>query len=209
MYIPKIYKNENPEEIRAFLKAHAFGIIVTAVAGKSLATHIPLLIDKNKANKEILHGHISKANEQVDHLKNGSEVLCIFNGPHSYVSSSWYDFEEVSTWNYVSVQVRGILRLLDQEALYQSVKKLMDTYEAKQEKPVRLEDLSEATMRQLHGIIGFEIEINSIEAAYKLSQNRDDKNHKAVVAQLQKTQQPQEQQLAKMMLKQRKDKKEL
>lgn len=209
MYIPKIYKNENPDEIRAFLKAHAFGILVTAVENTSMATHIPLLLDHNEDNKEILHGHISKANEQVTHLKNGSEVLCIFNGPHSYISSSWYDFEEVSTWNYVSVHVRGTLRLLDQEALYQSVKKLMDTYEAKQEKPVRLEDLSASTMRQLHGIIGFEIEITSMEAAYKLSQNRDEKNHKAVVNRLENTQQPQEQQLAKMMLKQRKDDKQL
>ena len=186
MYIPETYKNENPEEIKAFLKANAFGILVTHNDGKSLATHIPLKYTEHQGTP-VLHGHISKANEQCSHLDNQQEVLCIFNGPHSYVSSSWYDFEEVSTWNYIAVHVRGTLKIQDKEALYQSLKSLMNTYEAPQKNPVDMEKLSPKTMRQINGIIGFEITITSIEAAYKLSQNRDDNNHKAVVDELHKT----------------------
>jgi transcriptional regulator len=184
MYIPEIYKNENPEEIRDFLRTNAFGILVTHQDGKSCATHIPLELATNDKGKEMLHGHISRANEQVSHLIDGSEVLCIFNGPHSYISASWYDFEEVSTWNYIAVQVRGKLSILDAEGLRKSVKALMDKYEAPQENPIDMDSLSEKTMRQIKGIIGFEIEITSIEAAKKMSQNRDDKNHKAIVSRL-------------------------
>lgn len=181
MYIPEIYKNENPEEVRDFLKANAFGILISQKEGKSCATHIPLLFELREDGTEILHGHIAKANEQVEHLEDGIDVLCIFNGPHSYVSASWYDFEEVSTWNYIAVHIRGKLKLLDKEGLRASVKKLMDTYEAPQENPVDINTLSEKTMRQLQGIVGFEIAITSIDAAKKMSQNRDDKNYKEVV----------------------------
>ncbi len=187
MYIPEIYKNEDPEQIRSFIKENSFGILVTNKDGVSLATHIPLEYAQKEDGTEILHAHISKANEQCNHIIDGAEALCIFNGPHSYVSSSWYDFEEVPTWNYIAVQVRGTLTQLDQEGLWNSVKTLMYTYESGQEHPVRMEDLSEKTLRQMNGIIGFEIAITSIEAAYKLSQNRDDKNHTTVVNHLHNT----------------------
>ena len=48
MYIPDIYKNEDPEEIRSFLKENAFGILVTNLNGKSCATHIPLELAKRE-----------------------------------------------------------------------------------------------------------------------------------------------------------------
>lgn len=203
MYIPDIYKNNNPEEIRSFLKANAFGILVTNKDGKSLATHIPLVFAMKENGTEILHAHISKANEQVGHLEDGAEALCIFNGPHSYVSSSWYDFEEVPTWNYIAVQVRGTMKILDASGLRASVSALMEKYEAPQKKPVQMDQLSEKTMRQMNGIIGFEVEIKSIEAAYKLSQSRDDKNHTAVIDSLRETANPSEKAIADAMENQR------
>ena len=187
MYIPDTYKNKDSEEIKAFLKANAFGILITSQDSQSLATHIPLEFVEKEDGTMILHAHISKANVQCDHLMDGAEALCVFNGPHSYISSSWYDFEEVPTWNYIAVHVRGKIRVLNQQELWESLKLLTDKYEASQENPVQLETLSDKTTRQIHGIIGFEIAINSMEAAYKLSQNRDDKNHEAVVDKLHKT----------------------
>ena len=204
MHIPTIYKNEDPKEIRDFLKANAFGILVTNSNGKSCATHIPLELATREDGTEILHGHISKVNEQVAHLTNGAEALCIFNGPHSYISASWYDFEEVSTWNYVAVQVRGNLKILDAAGVYKSIKALMDKYEAPQKEPIDMDQLSDKTMRQINGVIGFEIEITSIAAAKKMSQNRDDKNHTAVVDRLRETGNAQDKAVAEEMEKLRK-----
>ena len=31
----------------------------------------------------------------------------MFQGPHSYISSSWYENEEVPTWNYQAVHIYG------------------------------------------------------------------------------------------------------
>lgn len=184
MYIPKIYQNTNLEEVKSFIKSNSFGILVTHNNGKSHATHIPLELEIKPDGTEVLEAHISKANPQCDHLTNGSEVLCIFNGPHSYISSSWYDFEEVPTWNYVAVHVYGKLNLIEGEALLQAVNRLVNKYEQHSKNPVKLENLSEKTMRQMNGIIGFEIEITDIQAAYKLSQNRDDRNHDTIIEHL-------------------------
>ena len=203
MHIPTRYKNENPEEIRSFLRANSFGVLVSSKNDEILATHIPLIFETKQDGKEILHAHISKVNDQVAHLEDGTEVLCIFNGPHSYISSSWYDFEEVPTWNYIAVHVRGALRILDKEGLRNSVKSLMDKYETGQEKPVRMEGLSEKTLKQMEGIVGFEIEITSIEAAYKLSQNMNDKNHKGIVSRLRENNNPTEKAIADAMEKSR------
>ena len=203
MYIPEIYKNENPQEIRDFLKANAFGILITNKNGKSCATHIPLELATREDGTEILHGHISKVNEQVAQLENGADALCIFNGPHSYISASWYDFEEVSTWNYIAVQVRGTLKVLDKKGVYKSIKALMDKYESGQQEPIDMDKLSEKTLRQINGVVGFEIEITSIEAAKKMSQNRDDKNHAAVEGHLRESGSVQDKAVAEEMKKER------
>lgn len=172
MYIPHYYKNENLEEIKDFLVHHSFGILVNQVDGKPWATHIPLELDKSATGKDILVSHISKANPQWQAFENNTEVLCIFNGPHAYVSSTWYQEEEVPTWNYIAVHVYGNIRILSEDETLASLRKLVDTYEKASKNPLSLDDLSSKTLRQVKGVVGFEIEIKDIQAAYKLSQGR-------------------------------------
>lgn len=186
MYIPELYKNENQEEIQSFIYQNGFGILVNQTNGKLWATHIPLLLEE-KDGKQILVGHISKANPQADSFKSNDDVLAIFHGAHSYISSSWYDHENVPTWNYLAVHVYGKLSVYNHEQAVDSLKRLVDKYEAKSKNPIRVEDLSEKTMREAKGIIAFEIEVTAIEAQKKLSQNRDDKNYKNIISELEKT----------------------
>ena len=187
MYIPEIYKNENQEEIQNFLHQNGFAILVNQTNGKLWATHIPLVLETNEKGKQILVGHLSKLNPQGESFKTNDDVLAIFSGAHTYISSSWYDHENVPTWNYLAVHVYGKVTILNYEETVNSLKKLVDKYEVISENPVRVEDLSEKTMREARGIIGFTIEINSIEAMKKLSQNRDDKNYQNIIQELEKT----------------------
>lgn len=186
MYIPDLYKNENPEEIRSFLKNNSFGILVNQTEGKLWGTHIPLELETNLEGKEVLFGHISKENPQGNSFANHNEVLAIFNGPHSYISSSWYDHENVPTWNYIAVHIYGKIRIIAGEEMMLAMKKLVDKYEAASKNPVKIENLSPETMRQIKGITAFEIEITEIQAVKKLSQNRDDYNHNAILSELEK-----------------------
>lgn len=183
MYIPHYYKNENLEEIKSFLEHNSFGILVNQVDGKPWATHIPLELDKSSDGKDILVSHISKANPQWKVFRTEPQVLCIFNGPHAYVSSSWYQEEEVPTWNYIAVHVYGQIKILDEEATMASLYKLVDKYEKGSKKPLSLNDLSPKTLRQVKGVVGFQIEITEIQAAYKLSQGRAH-DHPKITAEL-------------------------
>lgn len=204
MHTPSIFKNEDPESIRAFLKENSFGILINQTNGKLWATHIPLEIETNADGKEILCGHISKLNPQGEGFTQNDQILAVFSGPHSYISSSWYDHENVPTWNYIAVHIYGRIKIVNHEAAVESLKKLVDKYEASSEKPVRVEDLSAKTMRQAHGIIAFEIEIDEIQATKKMSQNRDDVNYKNIITALEKTENPQSIAVAKEMEKCRK-----
>ena len=129
MFIPDIYKNENKEEIEQFIRENGFAILVNQTNGKFWATHIPLILDIDNDGKLILVGHISKENPQGESFKNNTEILAIFSGPHAYISSSWYDHENVPTWNYTAVHVYGKVKILNLEESIQSLKKLVDKYE--------------------------------------------------------------------------------
>ena len=203
MYIPELYKNENQEEIQHFIHQNGFAILVNQTNGRLWATHIPLILETITEGKQILIGHVSKLNPQAESFTKNADVLAIFHGPHSYISSSWYDHENVPTYNYLAVHVYGKLHLHSYEESIESLKKLVNKYEAKSVKPIRVEDLSEKTMREARGIVSFEIEISSIEAQKKLSQNRDDKNYNNIILELEKTNDNQSIAIAKEMKKNR------
>ncbi|NER16245.1 FMN-binding negative transcriptional regulator [Spongiivirga citrea] len=201
MYTPKYYKNEDLDEILAFLKANSFGILVSKTE-KLLATHIPIELIQKEDKKWYLQGHVAKGNPQWNDFKN-EEVLAIFNGPHSYVSSSWYDFEEVPTWNYIAVHVYGKIRTTTEDELLTMLHALVDKYEADSKDPIKLENLSPKTIRQIRGIVGFEIEITDIQATYKLSQSHSDHNYHNVVDELAKVPNEGSKEIAQIMKKKR------
>ncbi|MWB94596.1 FMN-binding negative transcriptional regulator [Flavobacterium sp. GA093] len=204
MYTPNQYKNEDQEAIRTFLRENSFGILINQTHGKLCATHIPIELEVNADGKEILQGHLSKLNPQAEGFAENDQVLAVFSGPHAYISSSWYDHENVPTWNYIAVHVYGRIKIVDEESTIESLTKLVDKYEANSECPVRVENLSAKTMREARGIFGFEIEIDEIQPTKKLSQNRDDHNYKNIISELEKTENPQAIAVAKEMSKCRK-----
>lgn len=186
MFVPKLYEVTNVSEIHDFIETNSFGILVCQSNNRLLATHIPLIIHADDSGS-YLFGHIARANPQWKNFKDEDEVLAIFQGPHSYISSSWYDHENAPTWNYIAVHIYGKIRLVEGEELFQSMKFMLDKYERDSEKPVKLEAMNADYVNKIfRAIVGFKISIDEIQAASKLSQNRDDKNHKEVIRQLEK-----------------------
>ncbi|NJB72100.1 transcriptional regulator [Saonia flava] len=186
MYIPHYYKNENIKEVKDFITKNSFGILVNQVDGKPWATHIPLELDVDSKGNNILVSHIAKANPQWKTFEEQKKVLCIFNGPHSYVSSSWYKEEEVPTWNYIAVHVYGIIHILTEEEVLASMHKLVNKYEKASKNPISIDNLSPKTMKQIKGVVGFKIAITEIQAAYKLSQTRPE-DHPKIIEKLTET----------------------
>ena len=184
MYVPHFFKNANEAEVKEFIRQNGFGILISHTGEKLWGTHLPFELTPDGQH---LHGHLSKGNSQWKNFNDKDEVMVIFNGPHTYISSSWYDHENVPTWNYIAVHVYGQIRLIEGEELYQSLKTLLDRYEASSEHPVSMETMSAEYVRKgINGLVGFDIKISSVEAAYKLSQNRTAKNFHNIITQLEK-----------------------
>lgn len=183
MYIPEYHKKENLSEIKQFLHKNSFGILVSQLNGKPWATHIPMELEIDDDGKDVLTGHIAKANPQWKDFGRNEEVLCIFNGAHAYISPTWYREEDVPTWNYIAVHVYGKLRILNKEEVMASLHRLVDKYEAGSKNPISVKDMSPRTLRQVKGIVGFQIEITDIQARYKLSQNRI-QDHEKIISEL-------------------------
>jgi transcriptional regulator len=199
MYVPANFKNKDNGQIFAFLKQNAFANLVTTVNGRLWATHLPLMLS---AEGTKLHGHVSRANVQWKSFEEAKEVMAIFNGPHAYISSSWYDHENVPTWNYIGVHVYGTIRIIEGEELLSSLKKLTDKYEARSARPVSVEGMSKAYLdAHIKALVGFEIVIQDIQAAYKLSQNRDKKNYETIIDELEKRNDAHDQEVATEMSK--------
>src|SRR5688572_13356553 len=199
MFVPKYAQKNDVAEIKEFIKQNGFGILISQSSQKLMATHIPLQFSQDESR---LLGHISKANPQWRKFESDAQVLAIFSGPHSYISSSWYDHENVPTWNYIAAHVYGSIRIIEGDELYEALKHLVDKYEASSARPVSMETMSaEYVRKSMQGVVGFEITISAIEAAYKLSQNRDQKNHLHIIHELEKRNDPGSLQIANEMKK--------
>lgn len=187
MYIPDHFKETDPERLVALLRDYPFGMLVTLRAGLPFVTHIPFLYERREDGIQVLRGHVAKANPQWQDLAEHQTALVVFQGPHAYVSPSWYETPGVPTWNYAVVHVYGKARLLRDAALENLLRELTTVYEATQSAPWQPELSGERREKLLAMIVGFEIEIQEIQGKFKLSQNRPENDRRNVIEQLQKS----------------------
>src|SRR5438132_1080087 len=113
MYIPPAFRIEDLPCLHAIMRENSFATLVTGAGGELCATHIPILLDPNRGKFGTLTGHVAKANTHWESLRGNVEALVIFQGPHAYVSPSWYKTQAVPTWNYVAVHAYGRPRLIE------------------------------------------------------------------------------------------------
>lgn len=187
MYIPKINKLEEQETIFRFMEENPFAIIVSELNGEIIATHMPVELEENDKGEKVLRSHMAKQNPQWNNFEKLEHVLVIFSGPHTYISSSWYDHVNVPTWNYIAVHVYGKPRILNEEETIGVLTRLVNRYENASEKPFKMEHLSDDYLRShLKALVAFEITIDRIDAKHKLSQNRNEHNYDLVINELDK-----------------------
>ncbi|MFD0828477.1 FMN-binding negative transcriptional regulator [Neobacillus sp. M.A.Huq-85] len=203
VYIPKQYRMENDEAIQ-FMKSHPFALLITVDEHRPIATHVPIEIREDEG-KIYAAGHIAYGNMQKKTLDNNADVMLIFQGPHSYISSSWYTVEEVPTWDYLAVHAYGTARIVTGDELIADLNMLLNRYESHRENGRLMSTLDPKLLEsEMKGIVGFRIEITSIEAAAKMSQNRKDTDYKKIVTELEKSDEQAETQVADWMREKRK-----
>jgi len=201
VYIPKYYQLHDYGEIKQFMHNNNFVTIITTDGGKPIATHLPVNIEEH-SKALYISGHFAKGNKQWQTINNNDNILIIFHGPHAYVSSTWYEQEDVPTWDYESVHTYGEGQLLDEAQLTEDLTKMLKRYEQHRENGATWENLSDQTKQQIKGIVGFKIKVTDIEAAYKLSQTRSEQEKRNIVSHLDHSDNPMDHSLAEEIDKQ-------
>lgn len=201
MYNPSSFQVDDIGVIREFIADHPFAQLTSFDGQRPVVSHLPLLWKSSSTSHGQLVGHLAKANSQWKHA-GGTEVLAVFAGPHAYISSSWYETpQSVPTWNYTAVHVHGQLELIkDQGELFEVVEELVTAMEANQPNPWSIEKADSEFIEKLLGmIVGFKVNIESLECKFKLSQNHTEERQNLVVDALSKQPDDNSQQIANLM----------
>ncbi|MGD1877326.1 MAG: FMN-binding negative transcriptional regulator [Kiloniellaceae bacterium] len=180
MYVPDAFRLDDSARMAAVMRAFDFALLVTAPDGAVQASHLPFLYDPDAGENGMLHAHMARANPQWRDFETlaeaGQEALVIFQGPHAYISPTWYggDTPQVPTWNYVAVHAYGLPRIVEGAAEKRALlDRLVATHEAALAAPWSTAGLTEAYMEgMLRGLVAFEIPVTRLEAKAKLSQNK-------------------------------------
>ncbi|MBV9890456.1 MAG: FMN-binding negative transcriptional regulator [Rhizobacter sp.] len=189
MYLPDHFSEARPHVLRAFVRDHPLGLLVTQNrAGGIDANSVPFVLDAEGDGPGVLRAHVARANALWKTARDDVDALVVFQGPQGYVSPAWYPSKAehgkvVPTWNYLMVQARGRLRAIDDRAwLREFVSRLTDRHEAARPAPWAVTDAPGDYLDTMLGaIVGIEIALASLVGKWKVSQNRSAADRAGVV----------------------------
>lgn len=187
MYNPPAFREDRPEVLAEAVRAYPLGTLITSGPSGLLANVLPFSL-RVEGDQWVLRGHLVKANDQIEDLRQGGEALVMFQGPQAYVSPSWYPTKAlhgkaVPTWNYMIVQAwgRSVIHE-DTNWLLAQLAELTNAHEAGRAEPWSIADAPEAYVQaQLRGIVGLEIRVTRTDGKWKASQNQPEQNMAGVI----------------------------
>lgn len=199
MYKNAHFTETDEEKVFEFMQKNPFAFVAGMQNNFPVATHVPLEIKKIN-NRIILSGHIMKDSDHYRAFSLNENVLVIFTGPHCYVSASWYAVKNVaSTWNYMDVHVKGKIKFTDDKGTKTIIENITNHFEQPRSEAAFDKMPAEYVDRMLKAIIGFQIEVESVENVFKLSQNRDEISKQQILENLSKSNNYFEREIAKEM----------
>lgn len=168
------YLMTDPAEINRLIRAHPWATIVSNTATGLVASHYPVLLDESASEGEgiVILSHFGRPDETLHELGE-HEVLVIIQGPHDYVSPSWYPPGElVPTWNHVTAHLYGMPEILSEEQTYQMLAGLTEHFEQHRTNGRSLSEDEAGTRRMAKGTVGLRMRVTRFDARAKLSQNK-------------------------------------
>ncbi len=189
MFVPEHYRERGATALFEAMRAHAFATIISADAdGAPTATWIPFVVE-GEPERPVIYGHLARANPQWTSWHPATPLLALFQGPHHYVSPSWYaSTPNVPTWNYLAVQVRGRPRVLEDPLEVEAMlERLVRQFEAGRDPEWELRDQpADYRVPMARGIVAFELLIDEITGAFKLSQSKSAADRAGAIAGLER-----------------------
>lgn len=176
MHPNKFFRKTTLEQMLAFAKTRSFGTLSVNSDLGPLVSHIPFLVDEKGT---YLEAHLVKTNPIIEQLKTPLKAVMAVSGPDAYISPDWYEMndQQVPTWNYIAVHIRGSLKPLDSSELPGILDRLSQSMEARLEPkpPWSIDKLEEHAFAKMQDQIApIAMEIESIDGTWKLSQNKPD-----------------------------------
>ena len=190
MYIPSSFAERDLPTLLAFIEHHPLAALVTSTPADGLiATHLPIVIDRNAGPMGTLVGHLARANPHARSLASGQvPAMVIFSGPDAYVTPTWYATKRetgrvVPTWNYVAVHAYGSVHLDDDPGfLREHLETLTRQHEGPRDEPWHVSDApTEYIAQQMKSIVALRLPIDRLEGKWKMSQNRSDADIAGVI----------------------------
>lgn len=172
MYIPPHFKIDDQDELIRFMRENMFATLVSNSVEGIIATHLPILVGDDSQPLKLI-GHMALANPQWKSFADSREVLVIFQGPHAFISPSYYNtLQNVPTWNFTAVHAYGIAKSFPDDST--KLNALANLFQHTEPNAQHQWDTanSDYRTRLLGGMIAFEIAVTRLQGKYKLSQNR-------------------------------------
>jgi transcriptional regulator len=186
MFVPESFMEYDLNKIESFLLNNSFGTLIHSGDSEPIATHLPFLIERKDTSLR-LEGHIALQNEQSRFIRKGKSVLVTFLGPSGYISSTVYGHPNVPTYNYQAVHVYGSITPMSENQLINHLEKMVNKHEESRSPSLDLKHLPNDILESYYKeILGFKIESYKIEAAFKLSQNRNSTDFESILNDLSK-----------------------
>jgi transcriptional regulator len=174
VYLPSWFMTRDSEAIARLVREYPFATLVTTTDAEPQISHLPMLHHADPAPHGALIGHVARANPHWQLLADHPSVA-LFQGPHAYVSPSWYTKPAamVPTWNYAVVHVHGKVEIVDDRAAtLATVTELTERFESGRAAPWHLQLQGAQLDAMLGAIVAFRMTITRVDAKFKLSQNR-------------------------------------
>jgi transcriptional regulator len=187
LYIPKPQLVEDRKFLHDFMDEFAFVDLVTTSPTLRI-THIPVILDRSAGKYGIIHGHISRQNEQAQAFDGKQSAVLVFHGPQRYISPAWYaKTEAVPTWNFAVVHATGKLKpITEPKALHDLLASLIRKFESYEKSTYDFAKLPDSYVySMIGGIIGFEMEVELLEGKFKLGQDRSEADRAGILKHLQ------------------------
>lgn len=165
------YLMTEPEEVKRLIRHNPWATFVSQTANGIVASHYPVLLDEDAEGVSII-SHFGRPDEELHELGE-CEMLIIIQGPHDYVSASWYEPGDViATWNHVTAHLYGVPEILSEDENYRMLSKLTDHFEQHYPNGRSLSEDESGTRRAAKGSVGLRMHVDRFDARVKLSQNK-------------------------------------
>lgn len=199
MYVPTSFRAADADAVQ-IIRDYPFATIVTAVDAVPIFSYLPCVVLKLQPAL-VIGAHFARANAHWKAVEESGATL-LFHGPHGYISPRWYTEppKNVPTWNYAVVHAHATARLTNDSETLEILHELSRVNEGDNSGAWSIERAdSRYIASQLKGIVGVHFTVTTLEAKFKLSQNRDVADRSGAVAGLRSTGRAADLELAEMM----------